>query len=566
MEIVKEINELQINLMDINYKKSSKILSVKILNFMFVSRYNKNERVNKLLDDIHKTLKLPSLNRDQIYIMNITANSKIREEKTINFLLKLQKNPFIDGASVNGPQKKDDDKKTIEKHEDTIKKNETKIDIKYYNKILATLKQTLKTFADTFEKNESKIQLKKGQAKEAMKNGDKDRARALLIECKKLTSQNEKLSDMINKLERKMDALEEGDKLEVVSEAALKIDEQLGDLKGKDVERIESISDAGEILSDVSIEDDYDVEDDLTDLETSILISSDIKEKNSDESEYKSRARIKDELEQLKRELSEEPSSKEKKELISLQKTDVTPETAKMVKPIEYNINMGMQYYSVMMEQKSYLFYIYLSHEELKIVDEEGKVVYTTTVKIVTTKKEPPKLYIRVKGDGFEVHPFDGNVVVNKGAVNPPIMIFSILPLKLNKKKGKGKKFESEKRTLNVLIDFEGKTISHTMLSVIVQPKHFHLDIGPVHINVGKNTAFAISFLSVLIATISVIYSFFTLKTDSTAFDILSLFAPGIASSLFFVVFVISIIKGVYPLKKKWSGLLNFDKTTGFMK
>ncbi|MFX0048032.1 MAG: hypothetical protein ACFE8G_07670, partial [Candidatus Hermodarchaeota archaeon] len=33
-----------------------------------------------------------------------------------------------------------------------------------------------------------------------------------------------------------------------------------------------------------------------------------------------------------------------------------------------YEINMGLQYYSVMMEQTSYLFYVYFSHKELKIV------------------------------------------------------------------------------------------------------------------------------------------------------------------------------------------------------
>ena len=47
---------------------------------------------------------------------------------------------------------------------------------------------------------------------------------------------------------------------------------------------------------------------------------------------------------------------------------------------------MGLQYYSVMMEQRSYLFYVYFSHKELKIVDEEGKTIYTTQVRIVTTK------------------------------------------------------------------------------------------------------------------------------------------------------------------------------------
>jgi len=61
-------------------------------------------------------------------------------------------------------------------------------------------------------------------------------------------------------------------------------------------------------------------------------------------------------------------------------------------KPIVYNINMGLQYYSVMMEKRSYLFYVYFSHKELKIVDEEGKTIYETTITIVTKKEEPPVL------------------------------------------------------------------------------------------------------------------------------------------------------------------------------
>ena len=162
--------------------------------------------------------------------------------------------------------------------------------------------------------------------------------------------------------------------------------------------------------------------------------------------------------------------------------------------PIVYDINMGLQYYSVMMEQRSYLFYVYFSHKELKIVDEEGKVVYETTIKIVTTKKEPPVLDLRIEGEGFEVHPLFGKVEVKKEAVNPPVMIFSILPTKSTKKNMKKKEFE--RRFLNAYVDFEGKTISHTILSIIVQPKFFRLDIGPIHLNLSKKTALIISFIS----------------------------------------------------------------------
>jgi hypothetical protein len=225
-----------------------------------------------------------------------------------------------------------------------------------------------------------------------------------------------------------------------------------------------------------------------------------------------------------------------------------------------YDINMGLQYYSVMMEQRSYLFYVYFSHEELKIVDEEGKTIYETTIKIVTTKKEPPVLDLKIEGEGFEVHPIFGKVEVKKDAVNPPVMIFSIMPLKSKQKKRKKK--ESERRFLNVYIEFEEKVISHTILSIIVQPKFFRLEIGPLHLNLSKKTAVIVSFISILIAGISIVWMFLSLDTSTTFMDSLSRLAPGLGSTIFIVIFLYTLLKeGIYPLKEKISAFLNFDQT-----
>ncbi len=233
--------------------------------------------------------------------------------------------------------------------------------------------------------------------------------------------------------------------------------------------------------------------------------------------------------------------------------------------PVIYNINMGLQYYSVMMEKRSYLFYVYFSHEELKIIDEEGKTIFKTAFTIETTKKEPPILDLKIEGEGFEVHPLSGKVSVKKDAINPPLMIFSVLPLKNKKRKRKDKK-KNEKRFLNVYIEFENEIINHTILSIIVQPKHFHIDIGPFQIDISKTMAMVISFLSVLIATISFIYSTITFESQSLP-DFVSGFAPGLGSILFFVIFMITLFKeGIYPLKQKWSDFLNFDKTSTLMK
>ncbi|MHA1350609.1 MAG: hypothetical protein ACTSPZ_07230, partial [Promethearchaeota archaeon] len=226
-----------------------------------------------------------------------------------------------------------------------------------------------------------------------------------------------------------------------------------------------------------------------------------------------------------------------------------------------YDINMGLQYYSVMMEQSSYLFYVYLSHKELKIVDEEGKTVFETSFKIVTTKKEPPIVTLKVEGEGFEVHPLHGKVEIKKDAINPPVMIFSVLPVKKKDRTKKEKKM-GERRYLHVYIEFEENIINHSVLSIIVQPKHFRLDIGPFHLNISKKAAVVISFLSVLVAVASLVYTLFSLDPTSTAVDIMGNFAPGLGSIVFIAIFLITLFKeGIYPLKEKISYFLNFDNT-----
>jgi len=226
-----------------------------------------------------------------------------------------------------------------------------------------------------------------------------------------------------------------------------------------------------------------------------------------------------------------------------------------------YEINMGLQYYSVMMEQTSYLFYVYFSHKELKIIDEEGKTVFETSFKIETTKKEPPIVDLKVEGKGFEVHPLHGKVEIKKKAINPPVMIFSVLPIKKKKRTKKDKK-ESERRYLHIYIEYEKETINHSVLSIIVQPKHFHVDIGPLHLDISKKAAMIVSLFSVIISLGSLIYTVFSIDPSSTLVDIMGNFAPGLGSLIFIGIFLFTLFKeGLYPLKEKVSYFLNFDKT-----
>ncbi|MHA1148919.1 MAG: hypothetical protein ACTSR8_11835 [Promethearchaeota archaeon] len=245
-----------------------------------------------------------------------------------------------------------------------------------------------------------------------------------------------------------------------------------------------------------------------------------------------------------------------------------TSESSQSQQLITYDINLGMQYYSVMMAGQNYLFYIYFSHKELHIEVEEDKEVYETTFTITTTRDEPPMFKIRIKGKGFKVHPFSGKVVVEKEDNEPSLVIFSIKPKKIKRAKSK----EEERRNLHIYVEFEKKIVSHTILSLIVQPKHFSLDLGPLHFNIGKNTAMLVSFIPLLITTISAIYTivnfdFSATSSSSTPIDTLSDFIPGIGSLIFFATFIITILKkGVFPIKQKWSSFVKFDNSSSIMK
>ncbi len=253
--------------------------------------------------------------------------------------------------------------------------------------------------------------------------------------------------------------------------------------------------------------------------------------------------------------LGEAPDSES---LAPSRRLDIAPAEPKTT---VYEINMGLQYYSVMMEKTSYLFYVYFSHKELKIIDEEGKTVFETSFRIETTKKEPPIVDLKVEGEGFEVHPLHGKVEIKKKAINPPVMIFSVLPTKKKNRTKKDKK-ESERRYLHVYIEYEKETINHSVLSIIVQPKHFHLDIGPIHLDISKKAAMIVSLFSVIISLGSLIYTIFSIDPSSTLTSIIGNFAPGLGSIIFIGIFLFTLFKeGLYPLKEKVSYFLNFDKT-----
>lgn len=457
MELVKSVSSIEIPTNKVSYNKKTNVLSIEVLDFMFVGIYKKSVRISKILDDLYASLGEIHIDRSSIYFVDFVTGSIISESEKLSRL--------------------------------KISKRE-------------------------------KIEKKKEKASDERKSMRRDKDEAFEIE-----------------------------------EELLDFEEELPD---EDFARVSSVTEEAE-YGEVKFKEEKAMKfDDLSEKEMA-------REKEAPKAKKRSRA------------MPPPPGAAPPpapKSAAAPPPSDVlggprapSPERAEPTliapeepQPTVYEINMGLQYYSVMMEQRSYLFYVYFSHQELKIVDEEGKTVYKTTVTIVTTKKEPPVLDLKIKGEGFEVHPIFGKIEVKKDAVNPPVMIFSIMPIKSKKEKKKRK--ESERRFLNVYIEFEEKIISHTILSIIVQPKYFRLELGPIHLNLSKKTAAIISFISILIAGISLVYMFLSVGSSSSFMDYLSRFAPGLGSIVFFTIFLYTLFKeGIYPLKEKISAFLNFDQT-----
>jgi hypothetical protein len=459
LELVKTVSSIEIPTNKISYNKKTNVLSIQVLDFMFVGIYKKSARICKILDDLYASLGEIHIDRSSIYFVDFVTGSIISESEKLH-RLKISKREKIEKKE----EKVSDERKSMRREKD-----------------------------DVYE-----IEEEPWEAEE-----------------------EELLADELARVS-------------TVSE-----DAEYGAMKFKEEKAVEF--------------------DDISKKEV-------VREKEAPKAKKKARSMAPPPPPGATAPPAPKPAATvppadtlggpSAGAPARAEPSIIAPEEPE---PTVYEINMGLQYYSVMMEQRSYLFYVYFSHQELKIVDEEGKTVYKTTVTIVTTKEEPPVLDLKIEGDGFEVHPIFGKVEVKKDAVNPPVMIFSIMPIK--SKKEKKKKKESERRFLNVYIEFEEKIISHTILSIIVQPKYFRLELGPIHLNISKKTAVIISFISILIAGISLVYMLLSVDPSSSFMDYLSGFAPGLGSIVFIAIFLYTLFKeGIYPLKEKISAFLNFDQ------
>jgi len=487
METLQTIKELKIETNKIFYDKKTQILSVYILDFIFIGNYKKNAKISKILDDIYNSLGDIQLNRTNISFVDFVTLTPILEKTKLKNL------------------------NLISKKEKEVKKEKAKAkEDKIISEELTTLSEKLKD-EDLGKKSGKMYQIQ--EKKERKLDAPKAKKRARRQESKKMKY-----------------AADE----ETIEEEEIGEDMFMEDARGFDDAPSESLSSTPAPAS-----------------LPARAPSGPPPKTARDSGGAPSKAAI-----DFLGGFGEAPESEEEKEKGPSQVAEPILEEPQQT---TYDINMGLQYYSVMMEQSSYLFYVYFSHKELKIVDEEGKTVFETSFRIVTTKKEPPIVNLKVEGAGFSVHPLFGKVEISKDAVNPPVMIFSVLPIKKKNRTKKEKKM-GERRHLHVYIEFEDNIINHSVLSIIVQPKHFRLDIGPLHLNISKKTAVVISFLSIFVAVASLIFTIISFDPQSTLVANVGNFVPGLGSLIFVTIFLVTLFKeGIYPLKEKISYFLNFD-------
>ena len=171
------------------------------------------------------------------------------------------------------------------------------------------------------------------KAMQSLKSGNKDLARQMLIRSKAYSLKTQKYYNMIGKLERHLEALEEAKTIEDVSGALEKSSGELGKIAqnvnpAKAMELVDGaedaigqIEEAGDLMAgDMETDLGLDVEDELSKLETEMLMADasgmpSIPEtaddidigitEEPDENEIRSKQKIEEEIKKLKKELEE---------------------------------------------------------------------------------------------------------------------------------------------------------------------------------------------------------------------------------------------------------------------
>ena len=351
-----ELTELVLNTDTIKYDKKEKRITIEILGFTFLGHYLPSEKVSDLLDDVYATLKDISIERERIYVWDVQSETRLAED------MKIKHMPIIEKELADILEREKEERL---KEEEVQREKERKR-------------------RDKIERKEEKIMLKEERK----------------YSPKKATSKKKKKAMKPGSMKMDMESiLDEG-----IAEAGMEmdmgpmLDEKIPELyKEKQVEKEElppppaspaptalppvypvksppappspsPIRKKMEVPDDIPVPSPKFMEDEILDDE--ILL--DDYSKVSGEARKDLPYDVEMEIEDID-------------DLVELTEPEVTETEKKFVERKVKVLNMGMQYYSVVMEEKNYLFYVFISEKELIIMDEVGKTVYRTTFEIEIT-------------------------------------------------------------------------------------------------------------------------------------------------------------------------------------
>lgn len=115
MELLKNVSSIEIPSNKVSYNKKSSVLSIQVLDFMFVGIYSKSARISKVLDDLYASLGDVQLERTNIYFIDFVTGVRISENEKLR-RLKISKGEKI--------QKKEE---KVEKKEEKAEKKQKKV-------------------------------------------------------------------------------------------------------------------------------------------------------------------------------------------------------------------------------------------------------------------------------------------------------------------------------------------------------------------------------------------------------------------------------------------------------
>ena len=187
MELKSEISKLEIPTNKIFYDKKSNVLSIEILNYMFVGNYKKSTRLSKILDDIYASLREMGITRENIRFIDFITNSIFPETTKLKNLNLLQRKGIEKEKEVKIEKKEElIEKKKARKMEEISPKVLKSADVRtQYEKesSLDDSKQGIKEYEDTNllemeEEYEEEEELKRDEIKEEEKSITRERAPA----------------------------------------------------------------------------------------------------------------------------------------------------------------------------------------------------------------------------------------------------------------------------------------------------------------------------------------------------------------------------------------------------